>query len=88
MSGVNSVSSVLTVEAQTSCNINLRHVGGADAKGALSGAVSGIEGGPALMFSGGLVGAGAGSVYNILGQALTCQPGVVGEVSRWVASWF
>lgn len=88
MSGVNNVSSIVTIEAQTPCNINLRHVGGADAKGAVSGAIGGIEGGPALMFAGGLVGGGASSVYNILGQALTCQPGVVGRVSRWIASWF
>jgi hypothetical protein len=73
---------------QAPCNVNLRHVGGADGKGFVSGAVGGIEGGPALMFASGTVVGGASSVYNILGQALTCQPGIVGRVSRWVASWF
>ncbi|HEU5364379.1 MAG TPA: hypothetical protein VFU62_02545 [Hanamia sp.] len=50
--------------------------------------MGGIEGGPALMFASGTVVGGASSVYNILGQALTCQPGIVGRVSNWIASWF
>lgn len=78
----------LMVSRQAACNVNLRHVGGADVVGALRGGAAGIEGGPALMIASGLVVSGASSTFNILGQAATCLPGAVGTFSRWVASWF
>ena len=68
--------------------MNLRHVGGADVKGAITGGAAGIEGGPALMFASGLVVSGTSSTFNLLGQAATCLPGAVGSFSSWVASWF
>lgn len=72
----------------TSCNINLKHLGGADITGAITGATNGVGGGVAGAVAGGILGSAVYSAGNLLGQALTCQGGVVGSVSRWIADWF
>ncbi len=70
------------------CNVNLRKLAGSDAKGAVTGAVNGVGGGVAGAVAGGILGGAIYSSGNILNQALNCQPGVVGRVSRWLSSWF
>ncbi|MBN9351147.1 MAG: hypothetical protein J0H55_10735 [Chitinophagaceae bacterium] len=71
------------------CKVNMRQLGGADAVGAIRIGRKGIGGGGAAgALAGGLLGAAAYSAGNILGQALNCQTGVVGRVSRWISSWF
>ena len=69
------------------CDVNLRKLAGSDAKGAVTGVVNGVGGGVAGAVAGGLLGRAIYSSENILKQALDCQPGVVGRVSRWLSSW-
>lgn len=82
------VSQTLNGQTMQSVNVDLKRVGKSDIKGAITGAVSGLGGGVAGAFAGGLVGSGLYSAGNILYQVLESQPGVVGQVSRFISDWF
>lgn len=78
-----------TLARAVPCNISLKQIGGADIVGAVKGAIGGgIGAGPAGAVAGGLLVSSAASSINILAQAAQCVPGVVGQVSRWLADWF
>ncbi len=83
------LASMYTTTQFKACPINLKQLGGADIAGAVSGAIGGgVGAGPAGAVAGGLLGGAVGSSYNIVGQALKCAPGAVGQVARWLSDWF
>lgn len=70
------------------CNVNLSKLGWADAHGAITGAIDGVGGGVAGAFAGGILGGGIYSTYNIFGQAMACQTGIVSRIGKFIENWF
>ncbi|MBN9351145.1 MAG: hypothetical protein J0H55_10725 [Chitinophagaceae bacterium] len=70
------------------CNVNLSKLGGADVHGAFFGAKNGVGGGVAGTFAGGILGGATFSTFDIFGQVMACQTGIVSRIGKFIEFWF